>query len=318
MDLRPRYLIIAALLHAALIGLLFASALFHREMEKLPVITAVLVPPPQPPPPPPEPPKPEPKKEEPKKEEKPPEPTPEELLAKFKADVTKRLKCETLGTMKAEAATRQGDEKKFLLSEISRMESACAKKEEEKKKKEEEQRKLDEEKLKKLEEEKKKKEEERLKKEEERRQKEEEQRNKEMMEQMLEQERQERELAEQQARQQALEAAAIAEANARAEGIANKELAEWGAKVQALVKRKWSRPPNLPRDLVCRIRISQLPSGEITATRIVRSSGNAAYDNSVELAVRKASPLPRLKDPLAFSKAREIEFPFTAGELGEQ
>lgn len=319
MDLRPRYYVYAALLHAALFGLLLVSALFQPKLEQLPVITAVLMPPPQPPPPKIEP-KPEPKPEPEKKKEPPkpkPEPTPEELLAKFKADVIKKLNCETLGSMQREADTRQGDEKKYLQAQVAEMKAKCEKKDEEKKKLEEEKQRKEEEKQKKLEEERQKKEDERLKKEEEKRQKEDEKRNKEEMERMLDQERKDRELAEQQRRQQDLEASAIAEANARADAAANKALAEWGALVKQKVKRNWSRPPNLPRDLICRIHISQLPTGDIVDVKIVRASGNSAYDNSVELAVRKSSPLPRLSDPLAFQKAREIEFNFIAKELSE-
>jgi colicin import membrane protein len=54
--------------------------------------------------------------------------------------------------------------------------------------------------------------------------------------------------------------------------------------------------------------VRQIPGGEVVEVRIVQSSGNAAFDQSVERAVLKASPLPRPRDPSLF--AQEIEFIF--------
>lgn len=42
--------------------------------------------------------------------------------------------------------------------------------------------------------------------------------------------------------------------------------------------------------------ITQLPSGEIIGVRKVKSSGSAAYDNAIENAIAKSSPLPKKKD----------------------
>ena len=341
MDLRPRYLAIAAALHALLFALLILSAFFQRPIEQLPVMTAVLIPPPPPPPPPkveppPEPPKPKPKppepKPEPEPEPKPPEPTPEERVA----DIIKKLNCETIADMKREAGMRVGAEREILRARISDMEAKCRKKEEDKKKEEErvkkleedrvkkelEDKKKEEERLKKLEDERlkkeeeaRKKEEERLKKEEEKRLKEQERQRKIDMENMLEQERQEREYADQQRRQAELEAAAIAEANARADAAANKALSEWAALVQQKVRRNWQRQPNLPRDLTARVQINMLPTGDIANVRIVQSSGNSAFDDSVDKAIRKSSPLPRLTDQRAYAKARDLILKFTPSDL---
>ena len=342
MDLRPRYLAIAAALHALLFTLLILSAFFQRPIEQLEVMTAVLMPPPPPPPPPaPEPPKPKPKPPEPKPPEpkppepKPPEPTPEERVA----DVLKKLNCETIADMQREAGMRVGAEREILRSRIADMEAKCRKKEEDKKKEEErlkkieedrvkkelEDKKKEEERLKKLEDERLKKEEEARKKEEERLRKEEEKRLKEQerlrkidMENMLEQERQEREYADQQRRQAALEAAAIAEANARADAAANKALSDWAALVSQKVRRNWSRPPNLSQDLLAKVQIVMLPTGDIANVKIVQSSGNPVYDDSVEKAIRKSSPLPKLADPRAYAKARDLILKFTPRDLEQR
>ncbi|MES2934975.1 MAG: cell envelope integrity protein TolA [Pseudomonadota bacterium] len=42
--------------------------------------------------------------------------------------------------------------------------------------------------------------------------------------------------------------------------------------------------------------ITQLPTGEIVGLKITKSSGVPAYDDAVEKAIRKSSPLPRRKD----------------------
>lgn len=299
MELKPRYLIIAALLHAALFGLLVVSAYFQPQMEPPEVITAILV---SPPPPKPEE-KPEPEKPKPEKPAPKSEPEAEPPPEKIAADVLRSLNCETIGDLKRDAGVRVGAVKDIMLARIAEMEIKCRLEIEDKLKKEAEKKKLEEE-------EKQKKEDERLKKEDEKR-------NKDMMEQMLDQERRERELAEQQARKAALEAAAVSEANARAEGIANQALSEWIVLVEGKVRRNWQRLPNLSSELVCTVQISQLPSGEIIDVKIARSSGNKAYDDSVERAMRKSSPLPRLNDPLAFSMARNINLKFEAAKLAK-
>ena len=42
--------------------------------------------------------------------------------------------------------------------------------------------------------------------------------------------------------------------------------------------------------------ITQLPSGEIIGVRKTKGSGSAAYDNAIENAIAKSSPLPKKKD----------------------
>ena len=44
--------------------------------------------------------------------------------------------------------------------------------------------------------------------------------------------------------------------------------------------------------------------------RLVKASGNAAYDNAVERAILKSQPLPVPEDVTLFQKFREINFPF--------
>jgi colicin import membrane protein len=54
--------------------------------------------------------------------------------------------------------------------------------------------------------------------------------------------------------------------------------------------------------------VEQIPGGEVTGIEVVRSSGNHAFDRSVEAAIRKASPLPQPKDPSVFARVINFEF----------
>lgn len=59
-------------------------------------------------------------------------------------------------------------------------------------------------------------------------------------------------------------------------------------------------------------RITQLPTGEIISVQKVKSSGIPAYDEAVEKAIQKSSPLPRKKDG---SVEREIEPGFNLKDI---
>ena len=83
-----------------------------------------------------------------------------------------------------------------------------------------------------------------------------------------------------------------------------------GAYVQAIkdrVESNWLRPPGA-RNISCKVRVNQLPGGQITGFRLLGSCGNAAVDRSVEQAIRKSDPLPRAPSDSVFSP--EIEFNF--------
>ena len=58
------------------------------------------------------------------------------------------------------------------------------------------------------------------------------------------------------------------------------------------------------------MRVRLIPGGEVLEAKIVRSSGDAVFDRSVENAVQKASPLPLPENPELLEQFREIEFIF--------
>lgn len=83
--------------------------------------------------------------------------------------------------------------------------------------------------------------------------------------------------------------------------------------IQEKVQRSWIRPPSSGSDLSCTVEVRLIPSGEVIDAKIVRSSGNAPFDRSVEAAVFKASPLPVPPDPDVMEQFRTLRFEFKPG-----
>ena len=74
------------------------------------------------------------------------------------------------------------------------------------------------------------------------------------------------------------------------------------AQIEDKVERNWLRPPGIAMGLRTVVRIGQIPGGEVIAADTVQSSGNVAFDRSVEEAVLRSSPLPAPGDPRAFQR----------------
>ena len=64
------------------------------------------------------------------------------------------------------------------------------------------------------------------------------------------------------------------------------------AAIQQQLQRTWSRPPSARKGMQSILRISMIPGGEVVSVSITESSGNAAFDRSVEQAVYRAGILP--------------------------
>jgi colicin import membrane protein len=54
--------------------------------------------------------------------------------------------------------------------------------------------------------------------------------------------------------------------------------------------------------------VTLLPTGEVLTAVQRKSSGNRAYDEAVERAIRKASPLPKPDDLSVFQRRLELTF----------
>ncbi|MHB8742828.1 MAG: cell envelope integrity protein TolA [Sulfuricaulis sp.] len=136
----------------------------------------------------------------------------------------------------------------------------------------------------------------------------------EQQEQAAAQARQQEEMRQQKHAIQSLQAQLAAEEKQRADSAHAAQVASEVDKYTALIKqqvnRSWNRPVGEPQGLKCLVHVSLTPSGEVLSVTVVRSSGDAAFDRSVEYAVYKAAPLPLPEDPSLFDNFREIEFWF--------
>jgi TonB family protein len=74
--------------------------------------------------------------------------------------------------------------------------------------------------------------------------------------------------------------------------------AAWIRAVKIHVTRAWILPPGFRTEaLVTIVEVDLSPTGEVLGTRTRQSSGNPWYDESVERAVEKASPVPVPPEP---------------------
>jgi colicin import membrane protein len=108
--------------------------------------------------------------------------------------------------------------------------------------------------------------------------------------------------------------------DAEAERLAAQEAqAATGSFVGAIVARieqHWSRPPSARNDMEAELRIALVPTGELVSVDVVRSSGNAAFDRSAEVAVRQAAPFRVPDDPTLFeSRFRNLTILFKPEDL---
>lgn len=83
--------------------------------------------------------------------------------------------------------------------------------------------------------------------------------------------------------------------------------------IRAKVGRNWIEPLGDISGLSCVVRVRLIPGGEVLDAQVIKSSGNTFFDRSVELATRKASPLPWPSDPSLFNYFRTLEFNFNPG-----
>jgi len=277
-------LTLALIIHAAFIAVLVFSIRWqNRQPDAVvaelyaPPVAAPAMPPPAPPP------KPEPQPEpqrQPQPEPPPPAPAPAPKPAPViekpdpqAAEIALKAKQE------AERAQREREAKEAELREAEKKKLEEHKREIERKKLEEQKREAE---KKKLEEQKREAEKKKL---------EEQKREAEALKAQAARERQAREA-------EALKAQAAREAQARAASAADaRARADYEARIRAKIRGNINEPGNISGNPEAVFSVIQLPTGDIIDVKLVRSSGLRAYDDAVERAIRKSSPLPRPERP---------------------
>jgi colicin import membrane protein len=111
------------------------------------------------------------------------------------------------------------------------------------------------------------------------------------------------------ARKQAAEKQAISDKLAKEASAAQSRVYdEYVRKIVSKVRNNIVEPPNLQGNPQVEFDVRLLPGGDVleSALRMTKSSGNAAYDDAVQRAILRSSPLPLPPDPSTFNMFREL------------
>ncbi|HEX7328431.1 MAG TPA: cell envelope integrity protein TolA [Casimicrobiaceae bacterium] len=106
--------------------------------------------------------------------------------------------------------------------------------------------------------------------------------------------------AEQEAQARAQQAAA-ATARSRAE-------ADWIDRIRSKIRSNVNLPPEISGNPEAIFDVVQLPTGEVLSVKMTKSSGIPAYDDAVQRAIMKSSPLPPPPSPDLFQRELVLHF----------
>ena len=84
--------------------------------------------------------------------------------------------------------------------------------------------------------------------------------------------------------------------------------AAWQDKIRAKIRGNILLPQGLVGNPEAIFDVTLLPSAEVLTVRRRKSSGNMAYDEAVERAILKSSPLPKPEQPSLFERQLELRF----------
>lgn len=85
-------------------------------------------------------------------------------------------------------------------------------------------------------------------------------------------------------------------------------LADYIAKIKGKVRGNIVLPGDIKGNPEAVFEVTQLPSGEVLNVKLKKSSGNSAWDDATERAIRKSSPLPKPAQAELFSRTLELKF----------
>jgi len=115
------------------------------------------------------------------------------------------------------------------------------------------------------------------------------------------------------ARQKAAQAAADKQAardQAAQEAATGRLVDEYISKISAKIRRNVVMPPEVADNARAEFLVTLLPGGRVMGVKLKKSSGNPAYDASVERAILKSDPLPLPADAGLFNRFRELKLGF--------
>ncbi|MEH6386269.1 MULTISPECIES: cell envelope integrity protein TolA [Pseudomonas] len=94
---------------------------------------------------------------------------------------------------------------------------------------------------------------------------------------------------------------------AQANQVGDEVAASYEDVIRRYVSAQWRRPPTARNGMVVEVKISMLPTGQITDAVVSRSSGDAGFDQSAVQAVRNVGRIPEMQqlsreDPTTFDR----------------
>ena len=98
------------------------------------------------------------------------------------------------------------------------------------------------------------------------------------------------------------------DAQARAATQRARAESDWIRSIQAKVRGNVTIPPDMAGNPEAIFEVVQLPTGEIIDVQLRKSSGVRAYDDAVQRAILKSSPLPRPERPELFQRSLTLKF----------
>ena len=100
------------------------------------------------------------------------------------------------------------------------------------------------------------------------------------------------------------EEARLAQQNTRLQSVR----AQYIKSIEQKVARNWIPPANMTDGWACEVLVEQNVMGDVIQVQMLKCSGNDIFRDTVDRAVRKASPLPMAPEPDVFDK--RIQFTF--------
>ena len=113
---------------------------------------------------------------------------------------------------------------------------------------------------------------------------------------------------ESQMRAQAEQESATRAEQAAAGAARSRSQLEWIDKIRSRIRGNINLPPDIPGNPEAIFDVVQLPTGEIIDVKLRKSSGVRAYDDAVQRAILKSSPLPRPVPADLFQRSLELHF----------
>lgn len=94
----------------------------------------------------------------------------------------------------------------------------------------------------------------------------------------------------------------------RAEVLAatSAEMGRYQDMIRSKIRHNIVMPPDVLPTAAAEFKVTLLPDGSVLDAVLLRSSGNAAYDEATERAIYKAQPLPIPTDPVLKKRFREL------------